>query len=226
MSPTRREPRLGHPASGRRARIEALKEEARTLSGGRLESFFSPHCSPEVEEAFWEHVVSIEKRARGLAGRPNRTLADDLIRASVTLPVPERLDDRELEQKLWEVIEALAERQYFLCSTDHLSDRELYRRLWLEELREDFMPMRDAGSACILDLVGSGSEEDIRTYLTFYADARARQGWHREFPDIEMPPARPRPFDRDRRLPRPPWEEKDSTEPAAGIARSDRPASP
>ncbi len=142
-------------------RIEALKEEARALSGGKVTSFVSPHCSPEIEEAFWEHVVSFEKRAQGKAGTPSQSVAQELIQSSIDLPPHEQLDDRHLKEKLWEVIQALADRQYFLYSTNHLSDRELYQGLWLEELREDYVPMEDPQSAFVIDFISSGSEEDI-----------------------------------------------------------------
>ena len=127
----------------RRERIEALKEEARALSGGKVTSFVSPHCSPEIEEAFWEHVVSFEKRAQGKAETPSQSVAEELIQSSIDLPPHKQLDGQQLKEKLWEVIQALADRQYFLYSTNHLSDRELYQRLWLEELREDYVPMED-----------------------------------------------------------------------------------
>ena len=53
-----------------------------------------------------------------------------------------------------------------------------------------------------IDLVGSGSEEDIANYLRYYADESTRRDWAREFPDLVLPPHEQPPYDRDRRLPR------------------------
>src|SRR5208282_4018851 len=39
---------------------------------------------------------------------------------------PSELDDRQLPGRLWELLYAAAARRFFLCSTNHLSDRELY----------------------------------------------------------------------------------------------------
>ncbi len=92
----------------RRERIDALKEEARSLSHGKVTSFVSPHCSPEIEESFWEHVVSFERRAQGKNVTPTRSVAEELIHSSFDLPPQEQLNDRQLKERLWKVIQALA----------------------------------------------------------------------------------------------------------------------
>jgi hypothetical protein len=105
--------------------------------------------------------------------------------------------------KLWEVIRGLAMLRMFLYSTDHLGDRELYEELWHKVLREEgpTMPI-DEDSAWHIDLVGSGSEEDMEIYLLrYYADDQTRQDWAKEFPDDAMPVHETPPHDRDRHLP-------------------------
>ena len=199
----------------RREQIEALKEEARALSGGKATSFVSPNCSPEVEEAFWEHVVSFEKKAQGKAETSSQSVAEELIRSSIDLPPHEQLADRPLKEKLWEVIQALADRQYFLYSTNHLSDRELYQGLWLEDLRQDYVPITSPNSAYFIDFISSGSKEDIHDYLKYYADPLARQGWKREFPEFDVPEHEDPPYDRDRFLPRAPWDRSEEHQAAA-----------
>ena len=57
---------------------------------------------------------------------------------------------------------------------------------------------------CHLDLVGSGSEEDIALWLKYYADEETRVQWARDFPDMVVPPHENPPYDRDRQLPKPP----------------------
>jgi hypothetical protein len=54
-------------------------------------------------------------------------------------------------------------------------------------------------------LIGGGSEADIALYLKYYADEDERPRWIQEWPDDQLPDREPPPYDRDRRLPRPPW---------------------
>ena len=63
--------------------------------------------------------------------------------------------------KLWEIIDQLARRRVFLSQTDHLSDRELYALLWSDILHEDTKDVPvDESSACHIDLLSGGWEED------------------------------------------------------------------
>jgi hypothetical protein len=92
----------------------------------------------------------------------------------------------------------------YLDSTDHLSDRELYVRLWTDVLRQPTeLDPDDRGAAWHIDLVGRGSDEDIRLYLMYYADEEDRRMWAQEWPDYPMPDTAELPFDRDRHLPEP-----------------------
>jgi len=61
---------------------------------------------------------------------------------------PFELADRQLPGRLWEWIYAAAAHRLFFCSTDHLSDRELYTLLWekwLDEPTADIPPEAHAG---------------------------------------------------------------------------------
>ena len=131
-------------------------------------------------------------------------LCDTLVEMGVSLPPPEELTDAQLSAKLWEVIEALAFLGAYLEHTDHLSDRELYTTLWNEELRAaaPFIP-DDPDSAWHIDFVGSGSEEDVALYLTYYADEEERRAWADDWWDGPLPTSKPPPHDRDRHLPQP-----------------------
>lgn len=135
---------------------------------------------------------------------PWTTNFQQLERAGVSLPAPETLNDQEVTAKLWEVINKLAQMRVFLEETDHLSDRELYATLWSDSLREEVKDVvLDPDSACHIQLLGSGSDEDNPLYLKYYADEKWREDWHKEYPDDPMPDAEDPPYDRDRLLPQP-----------------------
>jgi len=66
---------------------------------------------------------------------------------------------------------------------------------------ETYPPSLAPGSACVIDMVGSGSESDVSVYLRHYADEEHRRQWRIEFPDFDVPPHERPPYDRDRHLP-------------------------
>jgi len=181
----------------RRIRIQRLKNEVEEISGGEMVASggHEDEGSPVVEE-FWERVVEFEKAPRG-------TRFAQLHKAGVALPPPDSLTDAGLNEKLWEVINKLAELRVFLYHTDHLSDRELYTLLWDDLLREETVIMPpDPDSACHLDVIGSGSEEDIQIGLKYYDDEEERAHWHEMFPEDSIPAPEDPPYDRDRHLPK------------------------
>lgn len=106
------------------------------------------------------------------------------------------LDDAALHAKLWEIIRAMAELGLILESTNHLSDRELYRYLVGDCLRKE--TLLSGGGYWHISPIGGFSEEDIEIYLRYYADDETRATWDE---DAEMPPKERQPFDRDRFLP-------------------------
>ncbi|NLT32674.1 MAG: hypothetical protein GXX81_04470 [Acidobacteria bacterium] len=149
------------------------------------------------EELFEQEMCFME----GVGGRP---LFDLLEEGGVTLPAPETLDDGALYAKLWEVIRAMALLGHYLSSTDHLSDRELYERLWSEILREPAcIPPVGSRAACQIDILGGGSDEDFKIRMKYYADEFERESWASDDPDDEIPPHEDLPYDRDRLLPQP-----------------------
>jgi hypothetical protein len=181
----------------RRIRIERLKAEAEEIGGCELVAAGGDEDedSPIVEE-FWQRVVDFESAPRG-------TRIEQLNKEGVVLPPPESMTDVALHEKLWEVINKLAELRVFLYHTDHLSDRELYVRLWNDLLREEttIMPP-DPDSACHLDVIGSGGEEDTEVGLRYYYDDEERAHWRASFPEYPIPDHEDPPYDRDRHLPK------------------------
>lgn len=172
----------------RQKHIRDLQSRAKEFAGDDPSFFESEQMSTELQEQFWERVVAFEEAEW-------TTSFDQLVQSGMELPAPEALDDSQLSAKLWEVIRGLAMLRTFLYSTDHLSDRELYEELWHEVLREETpdMPVNE-DSACHIDLVGSGSEQDNELYLRYYADEE-------DWPNDVMPEHEALPYDRDRHLP-------------------------
>jgi hypothetical protein len=175
--------------------IQDLQRRAKELAGGELSFFESEEMPPKLREQFWERVVDYEEAEW-------TTPFVLLTRGGMELTAPDELDDEQLKPKLWEVIRGLALLRMFLYSTDHLSDRELYQVLWHEVLLDECpsIPI-DENSAWHIDLVSSGSEEDIELYLRYYADEKIRQDWAKDFPGDAMPVHETPPYDRDRHLP-------------------------
>lgn len=168
------------------------------MSSGGL----SPDCPPEIAEAFVARIEAYEK-AEFI------THVEQLRRVGVELPPPEALGDADLPAKLHDIFEGLARNRVYVANTNHLRDRELYEHLYHDSLREDVPDLPPTpGGAHVLDLVGSGSEEDSQAYLRYYADDEARARAAEQYPDEPVPPREPCPADRDRTLPRPadmPW---------------------
>ncbi len=175
--------------------IRELQRRAEELVGGELSFFESEEMSHELRGQFWERVVAYEESEW-------ITSFELLVQGGMELPVPEELDDSQLTVKLWEVIRGLAMLRMFLYSTNHLSDRELYEELWHEVLREENPVITiNENSACHIDLVSSGSEEDNELYLRYYADEETRCRWAKDWPNDVMPTHEAPPYDRDRHLP-------------------------
>jgi hypothetical protein len=176
-------------------RIEKLRDEVRKLGGT-----FSPEMEvpPDLEEEFLKHVLEYE-HAQPI------TLLQLLKNAGLDVPAPDDLDDGELTAKLWEVIERMSSLGAYLLHTNHLSDRELYTYLYSDALREKAMLFpEDPNYAHMIDLTGSGSEEDNQIYFRYYADEDYRAQWAKDWPDDQMPPREEPPYARDLRLPQSP----------------------
>lgn len=176
-------------------RIAKLRAELEKIGGSTstLESM-----PADMEEEFLRHVLEYE------TAEPISLLR--LIENSgLEVPAPDTLDDNVLKIKLKEIAEKMASLGAYLLHTNHLSDRELYKYLYEEALREETVLFPENPSyAYMIDLTGSGSEEDNQTYLRYYADAQYRRQWAQDWPDDTMPEHEEPPFDRDRFLPQSP----------------------
>jgi hypothetical protein len=150
----------------------------------------------EIEDAlFWANLHGIERIEF-------KTLRQWLADGGFVLPANPP-DDR-LSAELNTLLGRLAGLGVVVEFADHLSDRELYS--WLLEsghLEAHFSPLPD--SFVHIDVIGSGSDEDNRLYLTYYASDEERAQWKERFPDEELPPRQKLPYDGDRRSARLGW---------------------
>ena len=176
-------------------RINKLRAELEKLGGNTstLESM-----PADMEEEFLRHVLEYETAEQ-------ISLLRLLENAGLEVPAPETLDDNVLKIKLKELIDRMASVGAYVLHTNHLSDRDLYDYLYHDALREETVLFPENPSyAYMIDLTGSGGEDDNATYLKYYADEEYRRQWAHDWPDDPMPEHEEPPFDRDRFLPQSP----------------------
>lgn len=176
-------------------RINKLRAELEKLGGNTstLESM-----PADMEEEFLRHVLEYETAEQ-------ISLLRLLENAGLEVPAPETLDDNALKIKLKEIIDRMASVGAYVLHTNHLSDRDLYDYLYHDALREETVLFPENPSyAYMIDLTGSGGEDDNATYLKYYADEEYRRQWAHDWPDDPLPEHEEPPFDRDRFLPQSP----------------------
>ena len=176
-------------------RINKLRAELEKLGGNTstLESM-----PADMEEEFLRHVLEYETAEQ-------ISLLRLLENAGLEVPAPETLDDDALQIKLKELIDRMASVGAYVLHTNHLSDRDLYDYLYHDALREETVLFPENPSyAYMIDLTGSGGEDDNATYLKYYADEEYRRQWAHDWPDDPMPEHEDPAFDRDRFLPQSP----------------------
>jgi len=176
-------------------RIAKLREEIKKLGGNTMSIEDMP---ADMEEEFLRHVLEYE------TAEPI-SLFRLLENSGLKLLVPSSLTDDDLTPKLKETVERMSSLGAYLLHTNHLNDRELYEYLYNDGLREEAVLFPENPSyAYMIDLTGSGSEEDNQIYLKYYADAEHRIQWALDWPDDIIPDHENPPFDRDRHLPQSP----------------------
>jgi hypothetical protein len=176
-------------------RIAKLRQEVEKLGGSTMSLESMP---ADMEEEFLRHVLEYEN-AEPIS------LLRLLENSGLEVPPPDRLDDSSVSIKLTEIVSRMATLGAYLLHTDHLSDRGLYEYLYHDGLREEAVLFPENPSyAYMIDLTGSGSEEDNQIYLKYYADEQYRRQWASDWPDDSIPDHENPPFDRDRFLPQSP----------------------
>jgi hypothetical protein len=146
------------------------------------------------DRMYWSIVYDFEHA-------PMTTNRRQLADRGVEVPPPESVPDEALGAELARVIGALGRMGIFFLHTDHLDDRTLLRRIANEIIDEDVRELPPSDTAIeYVDMLGT-SPNDRDTFLAMYATDRERE--HARSAGIELPERRPRPYDRDRSLPRP-----------------------
>src|ERR1041385_6801920 len=159
-------------------RIAKLRAELEKLGGSTTSLESMP---ADMEEEFLRHVLKYE------TAEPI-SLIRLLENSGLEIPAPDKLDKDALRIKLKEIIERMASLGAYLLHTNHLSDRALYEYLYHDGLREEAVLFPENPSyAYMIDLTGSGSEEDNQTFLKYYADEQYRQQWASDWPADNIP---------------------------------------
>ena len=148
----------------------------------------------ELELDFLNRVIAWETS-------PRSTHRQWLARQRLVFPPPEALQPSALEPELWRLIEALAVARVFLYHTNHLSDGELYAKLWHEVLDADAPDFaRTVDDGCHWDFADAGGSGE-QVWLTYHASEEERRDWKDSFPDVVLPPRQRALYSRDDRLP-------------------------
>lgn len=186
------------PEPDQEQRVAKLRAELEKVGGTVIDRLDS--MPADLEEEFLRHVLEYE------TAEPI-SLLTWLTNSGIEVPAPNRLDDKTVQTKLKEVINGLASPGACLLHTNHLSDRELYEVLSDCLTEEIVLFPENPDYAYIIDLIGgveSGSDEDIQTYLRYYAAEKDRVKWGLDWPGDKIPRHEDPPFDRDRFLPQSP----------------------
>ena len=183
-------------------------ETRRRQSDEKLRGSEGPACPPSGGTATKITAGNVnEYLARLLAWEEGRTITyrEWFKRRGKHFPAPETLRGPQVAAELWRLIRALAQARVFFENTDHLSDAELYTRLWHDVLDADDADDSDTpkteAEAWHWDLAEAAGDHETE-WLTYYADEDEREEWQEMYPELTLPEHRRPPFKRDRLLPK------------------------
>ena len=137
---------------------------------------------------------------------PTTTNFQQLVDRGIELPPPDDLPVADVTRKLWEVINGLAQLRVHLDCTDHLSDVELYSKLWHDTLRRDVPAIDEIGFNTHVDLCAIGDDAETALFLKYFADDEFREQCALDYPDEPLPAHEDPPYQRDQLLPGPDYQ--------------------
>jgi hypothetical protein len=164
-----------------------------------LEPFFddailhinSDEIPTEVENEYLAGMLAWEKA-------PVLPIAEWFV-PELKLPPPDSLDDEQLHEYLWDVVQRLYDKRIVLDFTDHLNDRQLYCLIYRDILPSPEKKVDLPTSYLHWDCSDASGDPDV--WLRYYATPEEREAWTEENDD-PLPPAETAPF--PRRLPHEP----------------------
>ncbi|MHB1037695.1 MAG: hypothetical protein ACYC35_27175 [Pirellulales bacterium] len=110
----------------------------------------------------------------------------------LTLPPPESLDDGQLHELLWDVIQRLYDKRIVLDFTDHLSDRKLYGLIYRDILPAPEKRIDSPSNYLHWDCADASGDPEV--WLRYYASEEERRDWAESYnaplPPVEIPPYR------------------------------------
>lgn len=118
------------------------------------------------------------------------------------LPSPETLDDEQLHEALWDVVQKLYDKRIVLDFTDHLTDRQLYCLVYRDILPSPEKKVNLPSSYLHWDCSDAAGDSEV--WLRYYATEDERQTWADEH-EAALPPSEVPPY--PRRLPHEPHDE-------------------
>lgn len=191
---------MSEQASNSSREIDALLRNAELRNA--LEPYFddailhinSDEIPTEVENEYLAGMLAWEKA-------PVLPIAQ-WFEPEMKLPHPDSLDDEQLHEQLWDVVQRLYDKRVVLDFTDHLNDRQLYCLIFRDILPSPEKKVDLPTSYLHWDCSDTSGDPDV--WLRYYADEAERESWAEEHLGEEMPPTEPVPF--PRRLPREPRE--------------------
>ena len=168
-----------------------LRDELEPYLDESVNLFDRRRMPTQVENEFLASMLAWERAPTLPIGR--------WLEPELVLPPPDRLNDAELHGLLWQAIERLYGQRIVLEFTDHLSDRQLYclicRDILPAEEKKVDLPKNYLRWHCI------DFDEDVETWLTYYASRDEREAWACET-GLPLPPSLSPPY--PRKMPRRP----------------------
>ncbi len=136
-----------NPATTSVTRVEEIEEELRNLVDGDAVFWRSKECPDKTRESHLEDILAFESVGTGTS------MFVGLQENGIDLPLPEKLNDQQCEEKAMEILNALADLRIFVIGFEHMPPRKFYSTLWHQTLWEGcYVKKRTPGAMTIIDV--------------------------------------------------------------------------